>query len=499
VSDNTSIKSLASQTAIYGLGSVIPRVLNYLLLTPFYTRVLSTVSDYGTHSYLYAYCALILVLLTFGMETTFFRYARQHGLKKVYSTSTYFLIFNSLIFIVLIFAFQDTVTDLININRKDYMWYFAGIILFDVVCAIPFATLRYLEKAKLFTILKLINITVNIAVNLFYFWLIPLLKQKTSIDFSSIYSESNLLEYAFRANLIASIVTLLLLLPYSCKYFTKFDYKLFVDMLKYSSPILISGIFGMVNEVFDKVLLEKLIPIENNPFEQIGIYSANYKIAALMTIFIQMFRFGAEPFIFKIAGEKDSKDKYRQITKYFLYAGLLVFLSVMLYIDLFKYLISSRFHSGLSILPYVLIALFFFGLYYTISFWYKITDKTKYAAYLSLLGAIITISANYILVPIYGYPGAAYATLICYSTMFFVSFYLNQKYYRIDYEIKKFITVFVAAILLYIISTLITIDNLLIKMLINTILLIIFITFVIRIDKEINIKKLINVKSKSKK
>ncbi|MDD2562589.1 MAG: polysaccharide biosynthesis C-terminal domain-containing protein [Salinivirgaceae bacterium] len=478
-------KKLAGQTAIYGIGSVVPRILNYILLTPFYTRVLPTVVDYGTHTYLYSYSAFLIILLTFGMETTFFRYAKKRGIEKVYSASFVFLLFNSIIFSCLIFSSDTAIAAFIGNPKVEYIWYFIGIITLDVISTIPFATLRYLEKAKLFATLKLLSVVINIIVNLFYLWLIPLLQKNTSIDFSSIYDPSRLLEYTFRANLIANFFTFLFLIPHTWRFYKLFDISLLKEMIIYSFPIMLSGLMGMINEVADKILLNFMLPKDVNAMQQIGVYSANYKIGMLLSIFNSMFRFGLEPFFFKISDNSDSKSNYAIITKYYLYFGLLILLGVTLFINYFKYFISSNYYDGLHIVPIVLLAHLFFGLYYTLSVWYKVTDKTYFSAIFALVGALVTLLINIILIPIMGYTGSAIATLLCYFSMLILTIYYGQIHYYIKYEFKAMFSVFGFAVLIFVFGKVIRFDNEIINFLYNSVLIVAYLIFVIFSNKEI--------------
>jgi O-antigen/teichoic acid export membrane protein len=481
-------KKLAGQTAIYGLGSVIPRILNYILLTPFYTRVLTSISDYGTHTYLYSYSAFLIILLTFGMETTFFRYAKSRGIEKVFTTSFYFLFINGLLFSILIFLFGGKISNAIGILKVEYLWYFVGIIALDVFSAIPFAALRYIEKARLFAILKIFNVSVNIVINLIYLWLIPLLINNFGWDFSSVYSSENLLEYTFRANLIANILTFVILIPRTKQFFTKIDFVIFKEMLIYSAPIMISGILGMINEVADKILLKYLLPKNVTAFEQIGIYAANYKIAALITIFNSMFRYALEPFFFKIYGNEDSKLKYAIISKYYLIFGMFILLAVSLFIDIFKYFISENYHSGLHIVPIVLLANLFFGMYYTMAVWYKVTDKTYFSAIFALVGALVTIAGNYVLIPVMGYTGSAIATLMCYFVMFLCTVYFGQRNYRISYDYSFMIQLTFFSTLLFLLYSFVDIENLYLKLLFSAILMGGYVIFVVFTNKEIKDK-----------
>lgn len=480
--------ALAGQTAIYGIGSVVPRILNYILLTPFYTRVLSSTADYGTHTYLYSFSAFIIILLTFGMETTFFRYAKSKGIENVFTASFFFLLFNSLFFSVLVLLFDTKISSLIGISNTKYLWYFLGIIALDVIAAIPFSALRYDEKAKTFALFKIANISINIIINLLYLWLFPYLQNNYNFDLSSVFNQDNLLEYTFRANLISNFIIFLFLIPQTKHYFSKFDIALLKQMLLYSTPIMVSGLLGMINEVADKILLKYLLPGSTLAFEQIGIYSANYKIAALVTIFNTMFRYALEPFFFKIYGDKESKHKYALISKYYLIFATFILLSIVLYIDIFKYFIGEKYHSGLHIVPIILLANLIFGLYYTMSVWYKVIDKTYFSVIFSFFGAVITLLANYFLIPILGYTGSAIATLLCYLSMLILTIIYENRYYPIIYDYKFMIKLFVVALLIYSINAVISIDNFILNILFNTLLIFGYVIFIIITNNEIKEK-----------
>lgn len=483
-----AFNKLAGQTAIYGLGSVIPRILNYILLTPFYTRVLPSVSDYGTHSYLYSFCAFAIIVLTFGMETTFFRYAKSKGLSNVYSTSFFFLTFNALLFSFLVLLFDNDISNLLKISRVDYIWYFVGIIALDVISAIPFATLRFQEKAKTFALIKIGNVLINIAINLFYLLLLPYLSQHTTLDLSGIFDSNNLLEYTFRANLITNVITFLILVPLIKNNFCRPNLTLLREMLFYSFPIMLSGLLGMINEVSDKILLNYLLPAHVDAVREIGIYAANYKIAALVTIFNTMFRFALEPFFFKVADTSDKKTIYALITKYYLIFGLCIVLGVYFYIDLFKYFISSEYRSGLSVIPIILFANFFFGLYYTMSVWYKVTDKTYFSAIFALIGAVLTVVCNFLLVPSLGYYGSAISTFICYFAMLLLTYMFGQRHFRIKYDLKSMLFSLFVAIGLFIVSYILNIEHLISKLLVNSLFFVVFLGVVFVSNKELRLK-----------
>ncbi len=473
----SNLKSLANQTFIYGLGSVIPRILNYIVLTPFYTRIFTSQGDYGTHSYLYAFSAFVIILLTYGMETTYFRFASQDSdFKNTFTTSFIFLFINSFLFSCFIFLFRNNISYYLD-TKPDYVLIFTGIIVTDVISTIPFANLRIHNRASTFAFLKIFNIIVNIGFNILFLYILPKLNC-FELNVLKFYDKSNLLKYTFYSNLFANLFTLIFLIKDIKNNWGAFSFNLFIKMIPYSSPIMVSGLLGMINEVADKIFLKFFLPKNVDSFKEIGIYTANYKIAALITIFNSMFRYAFEPFIFKISKEIDNKEKYSRVTLYYLYIALIVSLIILLFLDIFKYFIGSNYHIGLKIVPIILIANVFFGLYYTMSVWYKILDKTIYAVRFSLIGAIVTVISNIILIPSKGYMGAAFATLICYFLMFILTTYYNQRIYPIPYDFKNMFLGFFVFMLILALNHFLDIENIFLKFSIKLLLLASFIVLV---------------------
>ncbi len=450
-----SIKKLAGQTAVYGFSSMLGRLLNYLLV-PLYTRVFHP-GEYGVVTEFYAYVTFLLVVLTYGMETGFFRFSEsKDGFDKTYATTLTSLFFTSMSFLVLINLFAQPLAGLVeHPAHPEYIRWFGFILAFDAFSAIPFAKLRQQNKAWRFAIIKSINIGVNIGANLFFLLLCPAVAKSNPDAFIlQIYNPAIGVGYIFISNLIASSVTLLALLPdiFDVKY--QFDKALLRKMLWYSLPLLIGGLAGMVNETIDRVLLKYLLP-GNKDFvmSQLGIYGANYKLAIMMTIFIQMFRYAAEPFFFSEAKSKASKNLFAEVMLYFVLFGLLIFLGITGYIDIVKHFIDSDYHEGLKIVPILLAANLFLGIYFNLSVWYKLNNKTRYGAWMAIFGAIITLVLNIILIPHIGYMGSALATLVCYFSMMLISWYLGRKHYPIPYNLKKIAMYVAIAAGIYIIFT----------------------------------------------
>ncbi len=467
------------------MGTIIPRLLNYLLLTPFYTRIFVQ-GEYGIVTELYAYVAFLMVLLTYGMETAYFRFAEsEKSPARVYSTSLFSLFISSFAFIFFVTLFAQPVADLIRYSsNKEYIIYFAFIVGLDALCAIPFAKLRQQNRALRFTIIKIVNISVNIGFNLFFLVLCPYLAtENPDSPVLSIYSDDVGVGYAFISNLIASIITLILLLPDILRVKFEFDTSLIKRMLKYSYPLLIIGLAGMINEVSDKILLKYLLPDSVDALAQIGIYGANYKLAVIMTLFIQMFRYAAEPFFFAEAKKKDAKRVYADVMKFFVIFCLVIFLVVMMYLDVVKYFIGPDFRAGLRIVPIVLLANLFLGVFYNLSIWYKLNNLTLYGALIAIIGAVITIVLNVVLIPEIGYLGSAWGHFFCYFSMMVISWLWGRSVFPIQYDLKRILGYTALALLLYGISEFLIIEKESLRLIINTVYLIIFVLVVIRIEK----------------
>jgi O-antigen/teichoic acid export membrane protein len=491
------LKKLAGQTAVYGLPTIVGRLLNYFLV-PLYTRVFST-GEYGVVTELYAYIAFLMVILTYGMETAFFRFStKEKGNQDVYNTSVISLIFSSLLFIIITWIFSPSIANVLGYHgNSEYFVWFAWILGLDALSSVPFARLREQNKARRFAMLKSFNIGLQIGFNLFFIVICPWLEKITyGTSMNSIlhwvYSPEVGVGYIFISNLIASILTLVLLLPEILTIQFKFNKALWIKMIQYAFPIMIWGMAGIVNETFDRILLKHLIPESQHPMEQLGIYGACYKIAILMTLFIQTFKFAAEPFFFAQSEKGDAKKVYADVMKYFILVCAFIFLGVMMYIDIVMGFIGEEFRAGVAVVPILLLANLCLGVFYNLSIWYKITDQTKFGAYIALIGAAITLLLNFLLVPTMGYMGAAWATLICYFAIMFISYVLGQKYYRIDYNLKHIGFFMSLALLLYAISVWLNLDAGFLKIGVHTLLLFIYIACVFFVEKD-KIKQVIHL------
>ncbi|MBN2668119.1 MAG: oligosaccharide flippase family protein [Bacteroidales bacterium] len=445
------LKSLAGQTLIYGLGTIVPRLLNYLLLTPFYTRIFPK-AEYGSLTILYTYVAFLLVFLTYGMETTFFRFiSTEKNKSTIFSTSVLSLLFTTLPFVALLIFFNDQLAVWMDYSANpNFILWLGLIVALDAFFAIPFAQLRQDDRAIWFTTIKLVNITINIGLNyLFLYVMRDAYLSESSSYWAQWYNPDLGVGYVLIANLTASAVVAVMLLPEFFKVKWHFDYHLWKKMMKYAMPLLVVGVAAMINEVADKLFLKHLLPASAMPEEQVGIYGANYKLAVLMTIFIQMFKYAAEPFFFKQADKSDAKETYATVMKFFVIFGISIFLGVTLFLDWIKFYIGPKYHEGLAIVPIVLLANLFLGMYYNLSLWYKLTNKTHLGAIISIVGAVFTIVVNFIFIPEYGYMASAWATFGAYGLMMILSWLWGQKYYPIHYPIGRILMYFIISLMIY--------------------------------------------------
>jgi len=473
------LKKLAGETAIYGVSSILGRLLNWLLV-PLYT-ILFVQEEYGIVTNLMAYVAMTLVILTYGLETGYFRFANDKAYsKKVFSTTFFSVTTTSLLFLLSIFLFIDPISSFLNIaDRSNFIILLAFTLALDAITSLPFAQLRHQNRPVRYAFIKLSNIGINLGLNLFFLILCPKLNTWfPELGVTSIWNPEIGIGYIFIAMFVASLFNLILLLPDLIKIKWEFDKALLRKILKYASPILVVSIAAQINLNVDKMLMPKLISDASEALAQTGVYGANFKLAVIMTLFIQAFRFAFEPFFFSQNKDDNSKKLYADVLKYFVIFGLLIFMGVMFYLDIVKILIAPEYHEGLGIVPYVLLANFFLGIFFSLSLWYKLTDKTRFGAYMAIGGAAITLTLNIILVPKIGYYGSAIAILVCSVLMTIASFFLGRKHYPIDYDLKRISLYFGLAMLLYFLSTYIQIDNHWLKMLAKTPLIILFLVVV---------------------
>lgn len=485
------IKNLAGQAVLYGLSNIIPRVLNYLLV-PLYTRIFDP-HDFGIITELYAYVTFLIILLTLGLETGFFRFLEKENKNNVFVTATTILFFSAILFCLLVFVFASNIANALQYqNHIEYIKYFAIILSLDVMVAVPFARLRAEEKALKFAALKILNVVFNICLNLFFFLLIPyLLKNGNKIFFITLYNPDVGVGYVFIANIFSSLLMLLIMLPSIIKTQGLFDFRIAKNLLSYSLPLMIAGMAGNINEAMDRVLLKHLLPNKEIAMQQLGIYGATLKIAILMVLFTQMFRYAFEPFFFKNASSNNSKQTLADIMKYFCIFILLIFMGVAMFIDVVKYIIGEEFRSALHIVPILLFSYVFYGLTINLSAWYKLTDKTHFGAYITFFGAGLTIILSILFIPLYSYVASAWIRLICYGSMAIISYWLNQRYYKIPYDIKAITKYILLALIVYVIADYVKLQGM-IKYLFNG-SLIFFYLFIVE-SKEKILHKLLNKK-----
>jgi O-antigen/teichoic acid export membrane protein len=440
------IRKLAGQTAVYGLSSIVGRLLNYLLV-PLYTYVFAHPSHYGVVSELYAWVAFLIVFLTLGMETAYFRFLQAHDDKETVFRNGFLtvIIVNIIFFLVLLFFNQDIADLLLYSDHNEYIILLGAIVCVDAATALPLAKLRSENKAMKFASIQFASIAVNIGLNLFLMLTV----------FNPERPEEGVFFILF-ANLLASLVKPLLLYKDFLSLRWDFDFQLIKKMFYYAIPLVIAGFAGIINETLDRILLKQITYDVFDPSSlikaetQVGIYSACYKLAMLVTILLQAYRYAAEPFFFAQLKSEEKNKVYVKVMNFFIAMICFVFLVVSLNIDVFKYFIRNEsYWVGLGVVPILLIANVFLGIYYNQSIWYKLSGQTRYGAYIALIGALFTILINVIFIPKYGFYASAWATLFVYGFQMVASYFLGQRMYPISYNIRRFFLYFGVALLFY--------------------------------------------------
>lgn len=453
------LKRLAGQTAIYGLSSILGRFLNYLL-TPLYTsESVFSPDQFGIITEMYAYVAFLVVLLTYGMETAFFRYfsaQKENGDTKVFSTALISLLMTSFAFIAIVSVFAQPIAETLGYpNDKEYISWFGIIVGLDALVAVPLAKLRAENKALRFALINFVFIGLNIGLNLFFLaYCLPKYKAG-DINWlvETFYDPETGVGYVFIANLIASAGRFLMMMPEFLRTRFQFDRQLWRQMVTYGLPLLVAGLAGIVNETLDRAILKWMLWEDHGELytmTQLGIYGACYKLSIIITLGLQAYRYAAESFFFDQQKQTDAKLTYARMLHLFFAFVMLMFLVVTLYLDIFKYFIpNDAYWVGLDIVPVLLLANVFLGVYYNLSVWYKLTDNTKYGSYIATGGAIITIALNLALVPVLGFRGSAWATLACYFSMAAASYLLGRKFYPVPYDLKRIGGYFFLALLMF--------------------------------------------------
>ena len=485
----SSLKKLASQTAWYGLSSIAARFISYLLVP--YLTYKFTESAYGEMSIVYSFIPFLNVIVTHGMETAYFRFGSKENEEKIYHTSSISMIMVTALVLMVLIKFSAPIASLLQITvHPEYIKLMAWVVGLDALATIPFSRLRMQGKPKKFAFIKIGGIVLNILATYYFISILPeYIATHPGSMISSWFKPDWAVGYVLLAGIVQNVFVLLLLNKEIGALRFSFDFDLWKQMMLYALPLILVGFGGMINETFDRIMLGWWAPGGSPDANKaiVGIYSACYKLSILITISVQAFRMGAEPFFFKQSSEENAPKTYARVMKFFVITLCIMFLGVVLYIDIWKLFIRNpNMYAGLKVVPILLIANMFLGVYYNLSIWYKLSNKTMAGAWITLLGAVITIGINFLLIPRYGYMASAWATFFCYGTMMIVSYKWGQKVYFIPYATKKLIAYFVITLLLYSINLFIlwVSSNKAFNYLFASILLLGFIGFVIKIEKK---------------
>ncbi|WP_300977112.1 oligosaccharide flippase family protein [Flavobacterium sp.] len=430
-------KSLFKQTAIYGLATVLPRMLSFLLVR-LYTGILPT-AEYGEVSIVLSWMVFFNVILSYGMETAFFRfYSAETDKENVIATSTISIFWSSILFLFGALIFRNTLASWAHVDVQ-YITFTIWILVLDALVIIPFSKLRANKRPMMYAIIKIGNVVVNLALNLYFLLVLPKIYADSPDSFlGNMYIDNFEIGYIFVSNLLASLLTFVVLSPNYVSLKRNFDVALWKKMMRYGLPILIAGIAFAVNEHFDKILLGYWLP-DSIAKSEVGAYSACYKLGLFMVLFATAFRLGIEPFFFSHASNENAPQTYAMITKYFVIFGSLILLGVIVFADILKLLLldNESYWEAMKVVPLIILANFFLGIYNNLSVWYKLTDKTIIGAYISIVGALLTLLLNYILIPTFSYYGSAIATISAYGSMMLISYILGKKHYPIPYDMEK--------------------------------------------------------------
>lgn len=453
MSKSNGMKGLLKDTAIYGMTNIVGRFLNWLL-APFYIRILATTAEYGIVSNLYAWVSVVLVVLTYGMETGLFRFMQTHPDRgEVYSTTFKSVFTTSAIFVLVGLLFSSQIASLLGYpEHPDFISIFIIIVGMDAILSIPFAYLREQSRPKRFAFYKLSFIFFNIFFNLFFFLLCPYLMEKSPGLVNWFYDPNYGVGYIFVSNLISTSIQFLLMVPLVKPAIKGFNSQLLKTMLRYCFPLMLLGLAGNFNKMAGPILLPYLFEDRNYAMSLLGIYGGCLKICVVMVMFIQAFRFAYDPFVFSKMKKKDEYGAYRVAMNYFVIFTSCIFLGVIFYMDLFKYIVRPDYYEGLRIVPIVLLSELLFGIYYNLSIWYKLSDRTHFGAIFSFIGLIVTVTIIVIFTPKYGYMAPAWASLVCNAVMMLMSFFLGQKIYKIEYDVLRIIIIGVVCAVVYFIG-----------------------------------------------
>ena len=464
------MKSLAKDTAIYGLSSIIGKFLNYLLV-PLYTYALARTADYGIVTNIYAWTALLLVVLTYGMETGFFRFVNRedYDAASVYKTAFFTLLTTSTFFALLVILFQQPIANILGYaDHSEFIAMMFATVAVDAFACIPFAYLRYQKRPIRFAALKLLFVILNIAFNILFLVILG----------------KNDVFYVFLSNILATTIQTLCLLPFTMPKGGHFSWPTLREMLHYSLPLLVLGVAGIMNQTLDRILFPYLYTGADAQ-AQLGIYGACFKVAMVMMMFTQAFRYAYEPFVFAKHKDRQSVEAYADAMKYYIIFSYLILLGVIFYLDIFRYIVSSAYWEGLKIVPVVLWTYVFQGIYFNLSFWYKLTDETKWGAYFSLIGLVITLVLQVVFVPKIGYWASCGSSLVCYFVIMLLSFFIGQKKAPIPYDLKSigmYTMLTIGLLAVYYALRLYYIRNMWLMMAVGTLLLVFYLVVLARKD-----------------
>lgn len=454
------IKKLAGQTIWYG----VPRIVSRFLYFGISLLGFQLFNPNGSYAYtqIYAVIPFLNILFTYGLETSYFRFAQTHDRQKLYNTLTVSVVISTILFSLLLLLFKGPLTEFIEMeDHPEFVTWMIGIIFFDTLFVLPMAKLRLEERPRKYAFINVLSVLLNISIVLFFYYVArPAYENDRYTFLGTLYNPDIGIGYFILANLIASAVTLLLVYKEFAAFRFSLDKTLWKEVMTYSYPLIIVGFGGMINEMLSRLVYQKVLTLDEKTEQfELGVFGANYKLAVLITIFIQIFRLAAEPFFFNQSKQEGAQKTYARVMKFFVITCCVMFLTVSLFLDAWKWLIASKFDEyaqGIHIVPILAMGSVFLGIYYNLSVWYKLTNRNMTGAYITIAGALITIVLNIILIPYYHYTGAAWATFFCYAFMMVANYIIGQKYYPVPYARKKLLTYIVICALLYIIHELIT-------------------------------------------
>ena len=487
------LKSLAKDTAIYGVSSILGKFLGWLLV-PLYTYTLENQAEYGTVTNLYAWTALLLVMLTYGMETGFFRFANKDlaNSDKVYGNCLLSVGITSLLFIVLVVLFNQPIANLLNYgDHSEFIWMLGLSVALDAFASIPFAYLRFVKRPIAFASLKFVYILLNIVLNLFFLVACPWLMKVAPGTVEWFYNPHYGVGYIFISNIIATTIQTVVLMKFVFLAKFSFDYKLLKQIFRYSFPLLFLGIAGTANQNLDKILFP-FMQLGEQGKADLGIYGAVSKIAMVIMMFTQAFRYAYEPFVFAKNKDKDSLSMYANAMKYFIIISLFIFLGMVLYMDLIRFVIKNTYWSGLAVMPIILFSFIFQGVFFNLSIWYKLTDKNKYGAWFSTIGMIVILAGNILLVPTFSYWGSAWSAFVGYFTVMVISYFFGQKYMPVKYDFKTIGFYTGITLLIYLLSVFINTPYLMVNIALKSVLMIAFLFILVKRDFPLNTIPYIN-------